>query len=101
MLVCMSHSPPLPLDLDLDLQIVGVVIYLLVLLGLLISFILLALSAWNTNSNFGSSVQTAAIAGASKVTTKLRKKSAAEDPEQLDGIVEGTMDAQASSVEGE
>ena len=70
-------------------------------LGLLIAFILLALSSWNVNSNFGSSVQTAAIAGASKISTKLRTKSAAEDPDQLDGIVEGTMDQQADSVEGE
>ena len=82
------------------LQIVSVVLYLLIMLGLLIAFILLALSAWNSNSNFGSSVQTAAIAGVSKVTTKLRTKSAAEDPEQLDGIVEGTMDSQNDSVQG-
>lgn len=79
-------------------QIVGVVLYLLLLLGLLIAFILLALSAWDSNSNFGSSVQTAAIAGASKVTTKLRTKSAAEDPEKLDGVVEGAMDAQTEAV---
>ena len=46
-------------------------------------------------------VQTAAIAGVSKVTTQLRRKSAAEDPEKLDGIVAGTMDQQAVSVEGE
>ena len=81
-------------------QIVGVVLYLLIMLGLLVAFILLALSAWNTNSSFGSSVQTAAIAGVSKATTKMRAKSAAEDPEQLDGIVEGTMDAQNDSVQG-
>lgn len=80
-------------------QIVGIVTYMLIVLALGIVFILLALSAWTAHTSFGASVQTGSIVGLAQVTSKMRRKTAAEDPDKLDAVVAKQMSAQGEAAQ--
>ena len=78
-------------------QIVFVVASLLTMLILLISFVLITLSAWQNEGNFQAVVQSSLVAGCGKATAALRARSKAEDADSLDDIVGNIISSQEES----
>ena len=76
------------------MQILGIVGYVLTSLSLVIGFILVTLAAWSNEDNFGAVVQSLLIGGAGRTSSQARAKSDAEDPEKVDGLVQGLMSEQ-------
>jgi len=75
------------------LQIVITCLYLVVVLGLLIAFVLMALAAWNTNDSFTASVQSGVVIACGRVSTAMRKRGRAEQG-NIDGLVGDIMQRQ-------
>jgi len=82
-------------------QIIMVVVYILIFLGLLISFILLAISAWQNKSSFNAVIQSALISGAGRGVTALRQRGKAESEGNLDGLVKKLTDGNKDDADGE
>jgi len=82
-------------------QIIMVVAYILIFLGLLISFILLAISAWQNKSSFNAVIQSALISGAGRGVTALRQRGKAESEDNLDGLVKKLTDGNKDDADGE
>ena len=70
---------------------------LLTMLSLLIVFILLTLSAWNSDSSFTAVVQASLISGCGKAATFLRARSKAEEG-NVDSLVNNAMNSNSEEV---
>jgi len=68
------------------MNIVLAVLCLLLVLSLLVSFILIALAAWSSDSPFGAAVQAGLVGGTGSATDNGRKKSPAEDMAKVEEI---------------
>ena len=68
------------------MNIVLTVLCLLLVLSLLVSFILIALAAWSSDSPFGAAVQAGLVGGTGSATDNGRKKSPAEDMAKVEEI---------------
>lgn len=79
-------------------QIFLFVATLLTMLSLLIVFVLLTLSAWNSDSSFTAVVQAGLISGCGKAATFLRARSKAEDG-NVDALVSHAMDSNETEVQ--
>ena len=82
-------------------QILLVILYTVIVVGLLIAFILFAITAWQNEGSFNAVVQSALISGVGKASTALRNRSKAESSENLDDLVGKIMDEQKDAVNGE
>ena len=82
-------------------QIIFAVAYMLTLLSLLIVFVLITLSAWNSDSSFTAMVQSALVSGCGKASAAMRTRVAAEDSDSVDGLVGKIMSEQDSKVTDE
>ena len=85
-------------------QIVMVVMYSLTLLALVLTFVLIALSAWRsqTGSSFEATVHAALVSGCGKASAALRKKGAAEEgnvDELVDKIMKEQKDTSSNNEE--
>jgi len=74
-------------------QILIVVMYTLTILCLVLTFIMLTLSSWNTTSTFQSTVQSGLVGSLGKATTALRTRARAET-EDLSNLIDTKIDIQ-------
>ena len=67
------------------LQIIATVLYIVVVLGLLIAFVLMALAAWRTDDSFVASVQSGLVVACGKFGERARRRGKAEGNTEEEG----------------
>ena len=82
-------------------QILLVVLYTVVMLAMIMTFILFAIGAWQNEGSINAVVQSALVSGVGKASASMRSKSKAENEGNLDELVGNIMSEQKEAVNGE
>lgn len=81
--------------------IIGAVVYLAVCLAVLLSFLFLAIAAWENSSGFEAVIQTLLVSGSAGLTSFARNQSKGEsaDENELQAIIDGVVESEDKKSE--